>query len=181
VFAAPLDFLGRRVRVVFQVHSRPERWNPYLTRFGTADWVAVRVWDEHQFLWDVREYEHPVGLVFAPREGAAHELLAKAGEYARFEAVVSVEQVFLGRPWIAIEALQPLREVTGRGTILHASRAIDLMNSGEWRLAIDDLARASVPDLPPAAEAELQRLAAYCEDRLAELRAKRLVPPGSGR
>ena len=171
VFADPLAYLGRRVRVVFQVHSTPAQWNPFLTRFGTAGWVAVNTWAEHQFLWDVREYERPLGLLFAPRDSAAHAALAQAGEFSRFEATIRVDQVFLGRPWVSILELVRLRAETGRGTILHATRALDLMGSGEWRLAIDDLTRASVEDLPPAAQAELDRLRAYCEDRLAELRS----------
>ena len=172
VFADPLDYLGRRVRVVFQVHSAPAQWNPYLTRFGTAEWAAVKVWSEHQFLWDVREYEQPLGLVFAPRGGAAHTALLPAREFSRFEATIRVDQVFLGRPWIAILELEQLRAETGRGSILHASRALALMASGEWRLAIDDLSRAGVPELPPAAQAELDRLAEFCEDRLAAIRAR---------
>ena len=172
VFADPLDYLGQRVRVVFQVHSHPAQWNPYLTRFGTADWTAVKVWAEHQFLWDVREYEHPLGLIFAPRGSAAHTALKPAGEFSRFEATIRVEQVFLGRPWVSILDLQPLRAETGRGSILHASRALNLMASGEWRLAMDDLSRAGVPGLPETAQAELDRLAAFCEERLVEIRAR---------
>ena len=172
LFADPLDHVGRRVRVVFQVQSKPEHWNPFITRFGTADWAAVTVWAEHQFLWDYREYEHPLGNLFAPRGSAAHEVLDGASEFARFEATIRVDQVFLGRPWASIEALTPLRAQTGRGTILHAGRALGLMASGEWRLALDDLARADVPDLPAAAKTELERLVAFCEDRLTELRAR---------
>lgn len=172
VFADPLDYLGQRVRVVFQVHSQPAQWNPYLTRFGTADWTAVKVWAEHQFLWDPREYEHPLGLIFAPRGSAAHAALKPGREFSRFEATILVEQVFLGRPWVSILEVEQLRAETGRGSILHASRALKLMASGEWRLAMDDISRASVPELPEAAQAELDRLTAFCEDRLAEIRAR---------
>ena len=176
VFEEPRAWVGREFRATFQVASVPASWNPYVTRFGTDDWVAAEVWGDGQFLWVEEEHAHPLGLVFARRGSAAAAVLTAACPYGRYTARFGVRQVFLGRPWAEILEIAPEECAVDEGTILHASRALKLMTSGDWQLAREDLMRASAPLLPDHARAELDRLRQVCEEGLAE-RARRVLPP----
>lgn len=176
VFEEPRPWVGREVRATFQLASVPETWNPYVTRFGTQDWVAAEVWGDGQFLWQEEEHASPLGLVFARRGSPAAAVLAGAAPYGRYTARLGVRQVFLGRPWAEILEIEAEELAVDEGTILHASRALKLMASGDWQLAREDLMRASAPLLPEHARAELERLQQVCEAGLAE-RARRVLPP----
>ncbi|HVS17131.1 MAG TPA: hypothetical protein VMT18_00930 [Planctomycetota bacterium] len=165
------QWLGRRVRFTFQFESSPPVWNPYLTRFGTQDYVGAVGWGDDQFLWLADEFDAPGVLVFARRGTPAAKALAEANPYARFEVVGQVSQLFLGLPWIELESAERLPQETGEGAILHASRALRAMQAGHWSRALDDLARAEISNLPDAARAELARLRAVCE---AERQARKL-------
>jgi hypothetical protein len=176
VFEEPRAWVGREFRGTFQLAALPESWNPYVTRFGTRDWVAAEVWGDGQFLWLEEEHARPLGLVFARRGSPAAAVLAGASPYRRYTARFGVRQVFLGRPWAEILEIAPEERAVDEGTILHASRALKLMTSGDWQLAREDLMRASAPLLPEHARAELERLQQVCEAGLAE-RARRVLPP----
>jgi hypothetical protein len=176
VFAEPRPWLGRRVRATFQLEALPETWNPFLTRFGTRDWVAAAVWGDGQFLWREEQHARPLGLVFARRGGPIAERLAAAETYQRFTAELEVRELFLGLPWAEVVALAPEELFVGEGAILHASRALKLIASGDWQLAREDLLRASAAPLPAHARAELERLRSLCDAGIAE-RARRMIAP----
>jgi hypothetical protein len=171
----PTDWLGRTVRFSFQFHSAPPSWNPYLTRFGAADYVAAIAWCDDQLLWDEDEFGDPRALLFARRGMDVGDALARGTQYARYEAVGVVSQVFLGHPWIEVARLERLPEEVGEGAILHATRALRSMEQGEWRLALQDIARAEASNLPPPARAELARMRARCE---AERQSRRIPSDG---
>jgi hypothetical protein len=166
----PAEQLGSTARTVFQVQEVPATWNAYVTRFDPGSFVAVSAWGDRQVLWHKRDWEQPLTLIFARRGSAAARQLAAARPYDRFAAVVRVREVFLGRPWMEIERLQPLAEKVSEGCVLHAARAVTLMDAGEWRLAREDLARARAGDLPEHAARALAELAEVCE---AEIEARR--------
>lgn len=162
LFADPLPRLGSTVRAVVQVESVPERWNPYVTRFGPGEWIALRVWGDEQYLWVERDWHRPVGLVFARKGSAAAELFASAARFDRIEVTLEVREVLLGRPWTEATLASALPERVGEGTVLHASRALRLLAAGEPRLALEELRRAQAPGLPRHARAELRRLRGLC-------------------
>jgi hypothetical protein len=150
--------LGRTLRVRFQVESEPTSWNPYLTRFGSADWRGLKVWADEQFLWEREAWENPVANVFARRGSVADEVLAGAPRLARYEALAHVRQVFLGRPWIELEQVQRIKGAIGEGSVLHATRALEHVEKEQWRNALDNYDRALVGEMPDVARAELRRL-----------------------
>jgi hypothetical protein len=166
----PAEHLGRTAQIVFQVHEVPATWSSYVTRFDPGSFVAVSAWGDRQVLWHERDWKHPLALLFARRGSAAARQLAAARPYDRFAAVVSVREVFLGRPWLEIERIQPLAQKVSEGCVLHAARALSLMAAGEWRLAREDVARARAGDLPEHAARALAELAEVCE---AEIAARR--------
>jgi len=162
VLDKPAAWLGRTVRFTFQYHSAPESWNPYLTRFGTRDYVAAIAWCDDQILWDVDEFDNPRALLFARRGTEVGAALEGARVYGRYEAVGRVTQVFLDHPWIEIVHLERLPEEIGEGAILHATRALRSMDRGEWRLALQDITRAEASSLPPRARESLARMRQQC-------------------
>jgi hypothetical protein len=175
LFDQPRPWLGREVRFTFQLAELPEQWNPFMTRFGTRDHVAARVWGDGQLLWREDEFASPLGLVFASRGSAAASVLAEAGRYQRFTARARVVEVFAGDPWAELIELVPESRAVVEGSILHAGRALRLMAAGDWQLAREDLVRASAAALPDHAREELHRLLARCDAAIAE-RAARRVP-----
>jgi hypothetical protein len=168
----PLDYLGQGLSVVFQVQSLPTTWNPYVTRFSNASHNALSVWGDEQLLWLAAEYDRPLSLVFARRGTTAARFCAEAKPYDRFAAVVHVRQVFLGRPWIEIERIQPLERKITEGSVLHAARALTLMANKEWSLARADVDRARVGELPEHVSRALDELARECDLRLEALRPR---------
>jgi hypothetical protein len=164
-------WLGARVRFTFQFQDSPPVWNPYLTRFGTNDYVGAVGWGDDQLLWRAEDFGAPCVLVFARRGTPAATLLDAARTYSRFEVVGRVSQVFLGLPWIELETAERLPQETGEGAVLHASRALRAMEAGDWGRALEDLARAEISNLPPLARDELARLRSICE---AEREARKL-------
>jgi len=168
----PLDYLGQRLNVVFQVQSLPTTWNPYVTRFSSASHTALSVWGDEQLLWHQAEYDRPLGLLFARRGRTPARFCVEAKPYDRFAAIVHVRQVFLGRPWIQIERIQPLERKVTEGSVLHAARAVTLMANKEWSLARADIDRARLGELPEHVVRALDELARECDLRLEALRSK---------
>ena len=163
ICAEPPSFLGRELRFRFQFESELATWNPYLTRFGSDDYRAMRVWSDEQMLWRREDWDAPLAVLFVRRGGDAAKALDHAPKYARFEVVGRVRQVFLGLPWIEIERAERLVPEIGEGALLHASRALQLMAAEHWQLAGEDLDRALIGNLPEPARAELLRLRDDCK------------------
>lgn len=150
--------LGQRVRVRFQLREECERWNPFLTRFGNADYRAFEVWSDRQFLWEKAQWEAPLARLFVRRGSPAEQALSGARRLARFEAVVETRQVFLGRPWLEIESARRLGDELSEGTLLHATRAFEAAQEARWAVARESYDQALVGAMPPALRSELRRL-----------------------
>jgi hypothetical protein len=172
IYADPAGWLGRRARVVFQLQGPVAIWNPGMTRFGAADYTAVRAWADGQRLWEPKAYEQPLAVLFARRGSPAQAILAAGVPYARFEAHAHVRQAFFDRPWIEIDELKPLPHAWNEGALVHAGRGVQLMEAGERALAQEDLARALASDLPEHVRTELERLRESCVASQGERRAR---------
>ena len=159
----PLAYLGRDVRLRFQVSQELGHWNPYLTRFGPADYRALSAWSDEQILWDKSTWDQPAATLFVHRGRVADLTLERTTRYARYEATAKVAQVFLGRPWIEITSVQRIGDEIGEGSILHASKALEHMGEKRWQLALENLDRAAVGEMPSAARDELRRLRQLCQ------------------
>lgn len=158
--------LAERVALVVQLRELSTEWEPFTTRFGPRQWLGASAWGDEQWLWRHREFADPCPTLFARLGSPAAAVLRGARPYERLEVVGTVREVLLGEPWIEIESVQPTLEQVGEGTIVHAERAVGCMERGEWQMALDSLARASVPRLPLHAATELERLAAECRFHL---------------
>lgn len=158
LYSAPATQLGQSFRIRFQVRGECSEWNPYLTRFGAAEYRAFDVWSDSQFLWDKQQWDAPLGRCFIRRGGIAERALEGAPRLSRMEAVVSVRQVFLGRPWIEIESARRVADELGEGTLLHASRGYEAFLDGRWTTARERFDQALVGAMPEALRAELRRL-----------------------
>jgi hypothetical protein len=162
---APL-WLGRRVRFVVQLKGERAAWNPYLTRFGAADWASFEGWPDELFLWEKAAFDAPFTRLFVDRASDLVEVLRGAETYRRFHVVAAVREVFLGDPWLEVQELEPLVEFVSEGTLIAVGRAEELAERGEIALALDQLERAKAAPLPAHAQAELER-------RIAEIRGDR--------
>ncbi len=160
----PQASLGQLVRVRFQFDAQAERWNPYLTRFGSGDFRAFRVWSDEQFLWEKEQWEAPLALLFTRHGGVAERALLGAPQLARFEGIGRVRQVFLGRPWIELEQVRRIGDEISESTLLHASRAVLAMEEAHWAMAREHLDRALVGSMPPRAREALHELRAITLD-----------------
>lgn len=160
--ANPSSWLGRRARVVLQLRGEAPRWNPYLTRFGPADYVRFEAWCDRVHLWDRGAYDDPAPYLFAPRGSVAELGLRSAQPHERYEAVVVVRETFLGEPWVEVERVRRQPEMVTEGTILHAVRALELHAEGRCDLALEQFGRAGAASLPAHAREELDRLETAC-------------------
>ncbi len=160
--ADPSDWLGRRVRFALQFQALTETWNPGLTRFGPADWVAFSGWADERFVWDRSVFDSPATRLFVQRGDPLQALFEEARTYERFELVAEVREVLFGEPWIEIVEARPLFELVGEGTILHVGRAHEFARRKQWDLALQQFERAASAPLPAHARTELERQIERC-------------------
>jgi hypothetical protein len=152
---APARYLGQEVRFAFQFHALVEDWNPYLSRFEPARWVALEGWPDEVFPWDKAIFDAPVGRLFVRRGGGFEPLARRARTYQRYEVRARERESFLGEPWLEVLELVPLEGEIGEGTILHVGRARELVADGQFALALEQYERARSAPLPPHALAAL--------------------------
>lgn len=162
----PAGSLRRTVVMTVQFRARIESWNPFLTRFGDGEYSAWGAWGDGQFPWVESEYLAPRARVFTRRGSSAESALQDASTFERFELTGVVRSVFGGRPWFEVLSVKPLVREIGEGCVIHASRAIELMEKRSWRGALDELERAAGEGLPAHAGEELERLMSACREKL---------------
>lgn len=157
--------LGKRVRLTVQFGQVLETWDPYLTRFGPEEYMAVAAWDDGQFPWERAAFDAPAVRFFVRRDTALETALAAAPRYRRYEVEVEVQELFRDRPWVELRTVKRLEHALDEGTIIHAARALLLIENETWSLALEELDRAQAGDLPRKARDELERLRALCKER----------------
>lgn len=153
----PRPRLGRRVRFVLQYRGTESAWNPYLTRFGPGEWIALSGWPDERFTWERAVFADPMRRLFLRRGSALAALVDELRPHERFEVVGTVRELQLGEPWIEVESLTPRLEMVGPGVIHHVLRAEEAAEEGKWSLAADQLERALAGPLPARPRAELER------------------------
>jgi hypothetical protein len=163
--------LGKRVRLTVQISSVLATWDPYLTRFGPGEYIALAGWDDGQFPWQRAAFEAPAVRFFVRRGTALETALAAAPRYRRYEVEVEVRELFREQPWVEVRQVKRLEHALDEGTIIHAARALLLNENGTWSLAVEELDRALAGDLPRKARAELERLRTLCRERDAAKRS----------
>ena len=165
LWADPGAWLGTEVRFVVQHEAWLESWNPMATRFGAGDYRAWSAWADEQQLWRAEDYDAPAVRLFVRRGGASEWALTGLEPYQRFEVVGHVKAVLAGQPWVEVVGVRPLSEQIGDGSLVHATRALEAQDRGEWERAEEEFGRALAAPLPPLAHDELQRLRQYCHDQ----------------
>jgi hypothetical protein len=168
LLARPASRLGREVRFVLQLRGLVESWNPYFSRFEPGRWLALEVWPDEQFTWDLEVFERPFARLFVRRGGGFEPLVRRARTYQRYEARARVHEVFLGEPWLEVVELVPLDGEVGEGTILHVTRARELAFEHDYALALEQYERARAAPLPPHALGALLDDIRAVEERRAE-------------
>ncbi len=155
--------LGETHRVVAQLHGEVTEWNPFLTRFHADDYSLVTFWADEQWLWIKEEFEAPAAEFFVRRRTKLAETLATAKRHDRFELDIVVREVHGGRTWMEVVGIHRTEQQTPEGSILHAIRALDMVDREGWALAVSELERALRPNLPGHVRRELQTLLEVCE------------------
>ena len=146
--ADPASHVGQPLRFRVQIDAEREHWNPWLTRFGTQSFRSWSGWSDDRMPWVREVWSNPSKHLYARRESAAARTLGGARRHERYEVEAVVREVFLGEPWIEITSARRLPHMIGEGSVLHASRALALMEQGSWVLARNELERASTSLLP---------------------------------
>ncbi len=164
--------LGEPQRVVAQVCRETGDWSAFLTRFDPAAFRAFEFWADEQFLWLKEEFDAPQARLFARRGSLAAAALAAADSNDRLELEVVVREMHAGRAWIEVTRARWAEHQTPGGTVLHAIRALELMERSAWVLASDQFGRALAPNLPPHVRAELTRLKDECAAEIAALASR---------
>jgi len=163
----PSHWLGKPVRLRVQFQGRLDTWNPYMTRFGPRRFTAIQGWSDEQFPWIRSEFEAPLARLFVQRGGSCAWALESAQTGDRYEITAVVREVFLDVPWAEVLEVLPLPERIGEGTVIHAGKALDLMQKQNWALAELEIDQAIAENLPAHARAELERLKAECRQAAA--------------
>ncbi len=160
----PSRWIGSTVRFTLQVDGPREDVPTHLSSFRAGRFFAFAAWSGDQVLWRGEHYGDPAERLFARRDGVAAAALAGARRYARFEVVGVVREIFQGTPWIEVVEARQLQRSLSEGALVHATRAVSLMETERWALAADQFGRARAGFLPRAALAELARLQSVCAE-----------------
>ncbi len=166
LWAHPGRYVGKRVQITLQVHSHPKTWNPFMTRFGPAEFSCLLGWSDGQQPWRKREFGSPGVRVFARRGSAAEWALEDAQRYQRFELSCEVRAVLGDVPWLEVVGAKPLLRKISDGVVMHAARGLDFMDKQLWDAARLELERAQGGALPEPVLVELQRLIDVCVKQL---------------
>ncbi len=167
VAAQPCRFQGQEVTVRVQFRDLPARWQAGPTRFGPGAFVAVTAWADEQFPWVRDEFTNPQARVFVRKGTELERTFAAARTHQRFEVRGIVREVWRDRPWIELQSAVPLEDEVGEATIIHASRAVTLIEEESFELADEALRQALVAPMPDPAREELARLRAVCAEGIA--------------
>ena len=170
----PEQRLGETVTVVAQFRQEIEDWNPFLSRFTPADHRCVEVWGDEQWLWIAEEYDAPMARLHVRRGTAAEAVLSSSRPHDRIELELVVRELLAGSPWIEVTYAARTEQQTPEGTVLHAIRALEMIEREGWRIAISELDRALAPDLPGHVRRELESIRADCQETWDALRARTL-------
>ncbi|MED6334010.1 MAG: hypothetical protein VYE81_01315 [Planctomycetota bacterium] len=160
----PGRFLGRRVRVRVQARGWVERWDPFVTRFGSEDFRALDAWADEQHLWLPADHAAPLARLFVRRESAAEWALCEARTFDRFELELEVRAVLVDRPWVEVLTVRPLAGGLSEGALVHAGRAVELLAKGATARAGAEVERALRGPLHEPARRALEELARACDD-----------------
>lgn len=160
----PSRWLGRTVRFTLQVEGPRTDAPTYLSSLNAATHVAFAAWGDSQVLWDRAQFERPAERLFARRGTPTAARLVTASRYTRFEVTGVVRELLQGAPWIEVLEARRLERSLTEGALVHATRAVALMEGEQWALAADQFARARAGLLPRAALVELERLQASCAE-----------------
>ena len=158
--------LGETQRVMAHLHGEIEDWNPFLTRFHGADYSCITFWADEQPLWIKEEFDTPAAGFFVRRRTDLAKVLATGKRHDRFALDVKVVAIHAGRPWIEIVDIERTEQQVPEGTVLHAIRAVDMIDREGWALAASELERALRPNLPDHVRRELEILLESCEEAL---------------
>ena len=174
----PGRYTNKRLRLILQFQARVAAWNPYLTRFGMRDYGAYQFWGDDQRLWSLTDYQTAPVRLFARKHSVPELVLETARPYSRFEVEIVVREVFVDQPWAEIDSAVRLDEHVSEGTLIHASRATELMQNKSWKLAENELDQALIGPLPADAKRELEQLRDDCRQASAPKgRVDRKPPP----
>ena len=165
---APETLLGRRLRIDVQLHSLVEDWNPYLTSFTPADYVALVAWADEQLPWLRVDYEHPALVLFVPRGGSLERRLRGWQRHDRLGLTIQVDELLMGRGWTRVLDAYKSPELIPEGTVLHVIEARKLIRNEAYAMALDALDRALAAPLPSLPRQKLEELQGWCRERLAE-------------
>ena len=160
--------LGETERVMAHYHGEIEDWNPFLTRFHRADYNYLTFWADEQPLWIKNEFDVPAAGFFVRRRTDLAAVLTTAKRHDRFALDVKVVAIHAGRPWIEIVDIERTEQQVPEGTVLHAIRALDMIDREGWALAASELERALRPNLPDHTRRELEILLESCKEALGD-------------
>ena len=162
----PVFFRGETVQFILQVGAENPTWNPYLTRFDTKRYQSWNAWADSQAIWHYPDYLDSASRFFARRGSKAALFLSDAAPYERFLVTATVRTIFMGEPWIELHIATPLEHSLGKGSLLHASRAMDFAADDLFRAAADQFKRALAAPLPPAMEQRMRAELKAAEDSI---------------
>ena len=154
--------LGERRSVVVQFKDEVLDWNPFLTRFDPGAFRGFDVWGDEQLLWLQEEYDAPIARVFALEGSPVDLALDRAKPHDRLELIVVVREFSAGRAWIEVVGARWTEQQTPEGTVLHAIRALDMIEREGWTIAASELERALRPDVPAHVREALEEHLAHC-------------------
>lgn len=165
----PDGHVGELVQLRVQAHSRPETWEPFLTRFSPDGYVCLRAWSDAQLPWIEEHYRAPQVVLFARRDTPWARVLEGATPHQRL-AVGCIPRAFqAGHLWIEVVGACRTRQQLTEGAVLHVERALDLLDREAPALAREQLQRALAAPLPDHAVQAIRSLCDRCERAVSAL------------
>lgn len=161
--SAPERHVGRPVLLFVQHRGVLEEWEPYMTRFSPGRYRAFRAWSDEQLPWLEPDYRAPSATLFVERGARLDRVLSRAAVHDRLALAVVVRSAHLGRPWVEVVGAQRARHTVPEGSVLHAERALELIERGAFDLAREQVGRALAAPLPAHTRGELEEIARRCE------------------
>ncbi len=164
---SPQAFKNVWVTFTAQFHSIGELHNPFFTRFTRSDYVNFAAWSTEQKIWERKEFDNPCATLFCDKK--QDELLSTVyglRRYTRIKLTGIIRNAFQGQPWIEITAIEPLEGRLTTASLMHMSRAFQMMDAHKWQAASVELNLASSEQLTEHARGWVHAYQGLCLLRL---------------
>lgn len=157
----PNAFRNVKATFVLQFHQLGNVDNPVFTKFDRNWYQSFSAWSDGVPVWDRQVYRESYPYLFLPRISEGTKTVVSSPPFTRFLVTGIVEEVFDGKPYIEIVAMEKLDKALTTGTVRSIAKGYQLRSQGQHGEAAKHFRGADSDALPLAVRSLVVREEAW--------------------